>query len=641
MSLLAPIALAFGLSVPVLLALYLLKVRRTERQVSSVLLWETLRRDLAAHEPWQRLRWSVLLVIQLAILTALTFALARPAILWPAKASSFAAIIVDTSPSMLATDVAPSRFEQARAEAQRVVDGLPDGTSIAVIGAGVTARVVVPETLDRRAVSRGFATLDPALPSDGADTSSPTSNADDSLGPIDRALAIAKALARGRPDATVHVFSDGAYAHPSGWDDLAAAPTDLTLRFHQVGTAIGNQAVTALATRPSTADSVSATGNSSILFARIQNFGAQGVRVNANLTADGRLIEQRPVDLPADGASQLFFSDAPPDARVLQLQLTPAGPFELDKVATLVRDDQTSVPVLLVSRGNLFLEKALKSVPGISVFQVTPRAFPTVDTGPYSVIVYDGYTPDRPPTKNSLLINPTDAPWLPFQGTLRDPPITLWRNDDPTLAYVDLRTVRVTRASNVVLPDWAHPLIESNGVPLGFVGMTDGQRVVGLDFDIQQSNLPLSAAFPIFVANVVHYLTPPAIGQAAFLAPGQVAIIRPPPGVDHVIVEDPSGGKTTLTVTDPVVRFTRTTHMGLYQVTELAGSSVVGLQPFAVDLFDPSESDLRPRANLADHESTRAPAQAAKAPSTTEIAPWVLALIVPLMLGEWWWFHRR
>jgi hypothetical protein len=280
-------------------------------------------------------------------------------------------------------------------------------------------------------------------------------------------------------------------------------------------------------------------------------------------------------------------------------------------------------------------------VPGISVFQVTPRAFPTVDTGPYSVLVYDGYTPDRPPTKNSLLINPTDAPWLPFQGTLRDPPITLWRNDDPTLAYVDLRTIRVTRASNVVLPDWAHSLIESNGVPLGFVGSTGGQRVVGLDFDIQQSNFPLSEAFPIFISNVVHYLTPQAIGQATFLAPGQVALIRPAPGVDRLIVEDPSGTKSALAVNDPVVRFTGTARVGLYQVTEMAGSSVVRSQQFAVDLFDPTESDLRPRANLSDHESTRVPAQTARAPSTTEVAPWVLALIIPLMLGEWWWFHRR
>jgi hypothetical protein len=294
-----------------------------------------------------------------------------------------------------------------------------------------------------------------------------------------------------------------------------------------------------------------------------------------------------------------------------------------------------------VSRGNLFLEKALKSVPGISLFQVTPRAFPTIDTGPYNLIVYDGYTPDRPPTKSALLINPTDAPWLPFQGTLRDPPITLWRNDDPTLAYVDLRQVQVTRASNIVLPDWAHPLIESNGVPLGFVGETGGQRVVGLDFDIQQSNFPLSAAFPIFIANVVHYLTPPIIGQADFLSPGQPALIRSQPGVDRVTVLDPDNQTTTLSVTDPIVRFAQTARPGLYHVTELSGSNAVATQQFAVDMFDPSESDLRPRAGLADRDAAPPIVFAPPIPSETQLAPWLLALIVPLMLGEWWWYHRH
>jgi hypothetical protein len=640
MSLLAPLALAFGLSLPALLVLYLLKVRRTERDVSSVLLWETLRRDLAAHEPWQRLRWSVLLVIQLAILAVLSISLARPAIVSPAKASGFVAVIVDTSPSMLATDLTPTRFEQARAAAMQTVDGVPEGTSIAVIEARSSARVVVSETLDRQEAIRGLTALNPAS---GVDDTAASRGTGDSLGPIDRALTIAKALAHGRADATIHLFSDGAFAHPSGWDDGGGASGDLNLRFHPFGTPIGNQAIAVLALRD-TANGAdhSATGDSSsVLFARIQNDAGQPTRITATLTADGQAIEQRPVDLPAEGTSQLFFSDVPPDAHAIQLQITPVGAFAADKLATLVRGDQQNVPVLLVSRGNLFLEKALKSVPGIAVFQVTPRAFPTVDPAPYSLIVYDGYTPERPPTKNALLINPTDAPWLPFQGTLRDPPITLWRNDDPTLAYVDLRMIRVSRASNLVVPDWAHPLIETNGVPLAFVGSTGGQRVVGLDFDIQQSNLPLSAGFPIFIANVVRYLTPPAVGQADFLTPGQPALIRPQPGVDQVVVEDPSNQQTALPVSGSIVPFVQTARVGMYHVTELTGSNAVATQDFAVNLFDPVESDLRPRANLADHDSAQPATPAERAPTISELAPWLLALVVPLLLGEWWWFHRH
>src|SRR6202022_3483243 len=119
----------------------------------------------------------------------------------------------------------------------------------------------------------------------------------------------------------------------------------------------------------------------------------------------------------------------------------------------------------------------------------------------------------------------------------------------------DLRTIRIARASNVTLPDWAHPLIESNGTPLGFVGSNAGQRFVGLTFDLQQSNLPLSASFPIFVANVVRFLTPPTIGEAAYLSPGEPALIRPPPGVDRVVVDGPSNQQWTVTSTDPTIRF--------------------------------------------------------------------------------------
>jgi hypothetical protein len=151
----------------------------------------------------------------------------------------------------------------------------------------------------------------------------------------------------------------------------------------------------------------------------------------------------------------------------------------------------------------------------------------------------------------------------------------------------------------------------------------------------------LSAAFPILVANVVHYLAPPSIAQTPSLAPGEPAIIRPPPGVDRVVVQAPGGEETTMTPNGPVVRFDLTGHVGLYQATEYAGSQIVGVQPFAVDLFSPPESDLRPRANLIDHDAPPIQATADHTPTIHEFAPWLLALAVPLLLGEWWWFHRK
>ncbi len=622
MTFFAPLAALFGLSLPIVVLFYLLKVRRTEREVSSILLWETFRRDLAAHEPWQRLRWSILLVLQLIFLAILTIALTRPATVAPAPASRFVAIIVDTSASMRARDVAPSRFDQALAAAQNLVDSLPDGTSAALVEAGAVAKVVVPETTDHAALNRGLDSLEA------------TDAAGDS---IDAALRLAGALAHGRPDATIHLFSDGAYPHPAEWDDL----TNVNLRFHQVGFATGNQAVTAMSVRPGLGDATLQSADTRQLFARVQNFASQSAHLTVTLSADGRPVETRSIDLPANGSQQLFFTSVPPEARVIQLQIDPGDALSADNRAILVRSTQPTTPVLLVTRGNLFLQKALQAVPGLSLYQVTPRSYPTVDTTPYGVLVFDGFIPDQPPTKNALIIDPSDAPWLPLEGVVRTPQITLWRNDDPTLAYVDLRTIRIARASNVKLPDWAHPLIEANGLPLGFIGDNDGHRIVGLTFDLRQSNLPLSAAFPILISNVMRYLIPPTVAQSTSLAPFAPAIIQPRPGVDRVVIEGPGNQRWTLVPSGQAIRFGQTQRVGLYQATEFVGPQSVAVEPFAVNLFDPAESDLRPRAQLTDRDSAVNVPSNQKVPVVHEYAPWLLLLAIPLMLGEWWWFHRR
>ena len=74
LSLLTPIALALGVTLPVVVVFYLLKVRRHDEEVSSTFLWNDLIRDLAAHEPLQRLKVSLLLIMQLLGLALITFA---------------------------------------------------------------------------------------------------------------------------------------------------------------------------------------------------------------------------------------------------------------------------------------------------------------------------------------------------------------------------------------------------------------------------------------------------------------------------------------------------------------------------------------------------------------------------------------
>ena len=75
MNFLTPAAFALAALIPVVIAMYLLKLRRTEQIVSSVYLWRRMVRDVEANAPWQRLRRNLLLILQLLVLAALILAL--------------------------------------------------------------------------------------------------------------------------------------------------------------------------------------------------------------------------------------------------------------------------------------------------------------------------------------------------------------------------------------------------------------------------------------------------------------------------------------------------------------------------------------------------------------------------------------
>jgi hypothetical protein len=101
MSLLAPLALLAAAVVgPLIVAMYLLKLRREERTVSSTFLWQRMVRDVEANAPWQKLRRSLLLLLQLLLMLLLVFALARPFFAAQGISGRNLIIILDHSASM-------------------------------------------------------------------------------------------------------------------------------------------------------------------------------------------------------------------------------------------------------------------------------------------------------------------------------------------------------------------------------------------------------------------------------------------------------------------------------------------------------------------------------------------------------------
>src|SRR5579872_4499064 len=202
-NLLTPIALALGVTLPVVVVFYLLKVRRHDEEISSTFLWNDLIRDLAAHEPLQRLKWNVLLLLQLLALALITFAVARPFTERQGQKPVQAILLLDASASMQATDVQPSRFSKAVQDARNTLANLPDNSLATAILIAGHPQVLVAATTDRQQVDRALAAAQPS----GA------------AADMREALLLARSLGGDPNSRRIYLFTDGAFTLPADLPD--------------------------------------------------------------------------------------------------------------------------------------------------------------------------------------------------------------------------------------------------------------------------------------------------------------------------------------------------------------------------------------------------------------------------------------
>ncbi len=111
MSLVHPAALLLAALAMPIVVFYILKVRLRRVPVSTLLFWEQIFEEKKPRSLWQRLRHWISLLLQLAFLALLVFALADPIFRWQQARARRLVLVVDNSASMNASDVLPSRLE--------------------------------------------------------------------------------------------------------------------------------------------------------------------------------------------------------------------------------------------------------------------------------------------------------------------------------------------------------------------------------------------------------------------------------------------------------------------------------------------------------------------------------------------------
>ena len=440
MNFLAPYAFAFAATIPVVIVFYLLKRKRVIKLISSTLLWQKFLAETQANAPFQRLRHNWLLLLQILMLLLAVFALARPYFTGTAKSSRMRVLILDASASMQATDVKPSRFEQARAEALKWVDGLKDEDQMVVLVASANTEVKQSATSDKGALRRAIE----------------ATRATDSPTRLREAFQLADTLVKNQPDKAnpeIHLFSDGAIPNLGEFENK-----NLPLIYHRIGVGANNLGIASLDARANPDNPAQRA-----IFTSVVNPSTNARQADVELRFGNDLVETKSVTVPATNTLPLVFLASQSRDGIFTVKLGGTDDLAADDQASIVSILPRTVKVLLVTRGNRFLEKAIRPVANV---QLTVASVLADDAPGYDIVVLDDVTPVVWPKGSVLAIHVNFTNLFDDVSRADAPAIVDWKNTHPLLRFVSFDNVYINESLAVKPPKWGVPVVDSSATPL-------------------------------------------------------------------------------------------------------------------------------------------------------------------------------
>jgi hypothetical protein len=677
MTLLNPLGLAFAALIPIIILLYLLKLRRQPAQVSTLMFWQRVVADNRRRALFQRLRQLLSLLLHLLIFALLLLALARPELRSFRSGENGLATVVllDCRARMQTRAGGGTRFSEAVRIAESYLRRASNSQPMALLAMDSAPRVVCGSTGDERVLLDALAGLRPV----------------DAGGRIEDAIQLARELL-GAEHGTgrIIVVTDRAPAAPP--ERGAKSAVAVETRLVNDGGPRENVGIVRLDARP-----LPGSPDTDEVLVEIENFGPQRQAGNVELNFEGRLLDVKAFDLaPGERRTDVYPALAAQtgiaNARGwLSAHLTlksGADALPLDDNAYAVIPPPQPIRVLLVTSGDWFLENLLKADDGIQFDELAPDAFQSAQAAGFDAVIFDDCVPaglesaaGQLPKGNFLFIN--RAPFLAAAGadkvppppTLEHPLVTDIDSTNPLLRRVNLRDVTILRAKSWSLPepaaattteatpppgtagDWQfaapvrsfdHPLVVT-GERRPAPGSQRADRLVGLAFGIADSDLPLRVAFPLFVHNAVEWLADRDTVSAPADPVQAGAIIDIPAGAE--LWTRPQHTREPIGQIPPAELITgpgtfQPLANGFYLLRE-SGSTQRWV---AVDTLDREMSAVN--ADSAGDQPAAAPAQPTGSSAVVSTngwdilrawPPWVeLALLAFVLCTlEWWGFHQR
>lgn len=665
-----------ALAVPIVV-FYILKIRLRRQPVSTVMFWKQVLDEQNPRSIWQRLRHLVSLLLQLAMLALLALAVADPYFFWEVRAARRIVVVLDNSASMNATDAKPTRLTEAKRQAGQIIAGMRHRDEMALVTAGTQPQVVVGFTGRQKTVSTA---LD-AIPA----TDGPSHVAD--------AVALGRRLLGERQDGKqpeVVVFSDGRFEgvealvhsgeslsgghespgssnaspsspeeppHPNpfppkeGGEGTMLADGEAPVKLHVIGERTGNVGIVQFQVRRSLVDPLGYE-----ILAEVRNSSDQPIECRFEVELNDEPIDVVPLKLEAGGKWSQVFEKTSAEGGHLIAKLTHDDALAADNTARAVLPRREIQPVLLVTSGNLFLQKVFEVnlLVKLTVVAQAPEAIPTG-----TVVVFHRTCPEKIPAGQVFVIDPANASDLYSVGEpLANPIVTKQDKDSPLMAHVRLDNVLMpeARALTPTRPDETQVLAEAvTKEPIFFaVNRPEGKALV-LTVNLDKGDLPLRTAFPIAVANALHWFAGNKGDLRESLPAGSLAtvtasdFVRPSKG-EPLALRSPTGELKPLPMSVEKLTVGPLDQCGVWSIVAAEKEADKANRPqssavdqplleIACNLSSVAESDIRPSEELVETKRTVSPVLAGL--GSRPMWFWLLLAGLVLTTVEWCLYQRR
>jgi hypothetical protein len=609
--------LAIGLGMASLtLLLYILKLRRRPVSVPFSPLWKRILRDKEATHLFSQLKRLLSLLLQLFLVALLVLALGDPRLTDRWVKGRNIVVLVDTSASMKATDVEPSRIEVARKKVQELIDGLGATDRMLIAEMGMAPRPLSTLTSDVASLKAAAGKL----------------AATDTRADLERGLDFAVDSLSGLSKPRIVLLSDGALGDTSGLKrrlDLSGVEWS----YVPIGKGGNNVAITAFSVRRYPLDK---SRYEALL--EVMNTSDKPTDVELTLLGDGATVDVTRLHLGPKERLPRFYQDLAGASRTLEAVIRlPNGDdvLDADDHAYALMPDRRRVRVQLVTRGNTYLQAALLLDEFIEVTESSPDAIE--NDANFDVTILDGVVvPLQPNHGARLYLDAKEGGPVELGRAITDFGFDSWDKNSPILRWMAMENIQVTRG-HALVPQKGDKIIGASQLgPLLVSGVRDGNKFLALGFDPRNSDWVLRVAWPLFLLNAINAFVDEDTSYISSYRTGETWRVPAPSDLSSAELVFPGGERERVPVKEgrAVVAGERA---GFYELQTEDGET---LTRFAANLGDLEESQVDVVSDL-DIGATSTSLAQFSAGGRKEIWVVLVAAALVLSLLEWFSYHRR